>query len=623
MAFIKVTNTSYNKPSKQLGVTTISEIERTKKIESYTISSSNLTEIAMHLLKKTDEGLAAIEELKGTMEQIAAAAEENAGASEESLSAIEEIQKKSIELQNDSEIILEISSKFQELLKEVNQSIIEDKVKMELTADMADAISQNSLELYEDSKRINDAVNLITHLAKKTSLLALNAAIEAARAKEGGKSFTIMATEIRQIASKSNDYVKNIKNIVADTQEKINVTKKKMDELKSEITNAEEITQESSEKMEKIVETVNRSISTVNEVVSSIKTSENEIKKLLEHAEVIASAAEESASAVSEVTNTISMQVDAFSQAQEAATMIKNLAAKNDESTREELAAAAEELSSTNEELEKSMEQVLEALSQIEEAAHISKNDALKANTIAAKSLEYVRNSKNNLQNLYEMTNIIDKDFDDIIQALKKIQNLSLHNTQKSEEVVPELNFVVSKINSLNNMIRKIELAIVQISALSINGSVEAIRAGELGTGFSEVSKDIKELANTSESNLDSVIEIIDTVKEKNDQINVLVNNIILTQKSENEKLARIEYELQKNKDNLTKVLIAVDNSTNLVEQIFKAAEESKIASEQIQEAADLAYKNAVESREAAKIILSISKEMNLLAHKLSQIANA
>ena len=595
----------------------------TAKKETPLQIDENIASIAQILLQKSSEGLAAIEELKGTMEQIAAAAEENAGASHESLSAIEQIQKSSHTLQKDSKVILDISLRFQDLLKEVNQSIIEDKEKMHLTAQMAQNISQHAQDLYNDSKKITDAVNLITHLAKKTSLLALNAAIEAARAKEGGKSFTIMATEIRQIASKSNEYVNNIKSLVMQTQEKINATKTSMDTLQTEIVGAEELALESSQSMEQIVQTVAEAIESVNSVVHNVTTSEKEITKLLEHAQMIASAAEESASAVNEVTTTIATQVEAFSQAQEAAKMIEQLAQqKENPALKEELAAASQQLSSTNEALEKSMHQVLEALAQIEEAAHISKNDALKANTIATKSLEYITNSKESLQNLYAMVNRIDSEFDAIINALQKIRQLALSNTHKSEEVVPQLHFINAKINALNNMIRKIELAIVQIAALSINGSVEAIRAGDLGAGFSEVSKDIKNLASTSEQNLDSVIEIIDTVKEKNDQIHILVNNIILTQKSENEKLTRIAYELQKNKENLTKMLIAVDESTALVEQIYKAAQESKIASEQIQEAADLAYKNASESKEATKIIVEISKEMLYLAQKLADLAH-
>ena len=592
---------------------------------SSNIQSENIVEITKSLMQKSSEGLAAIEELKGTMEQIAAAAEENAGASEESLSAIEEIDKNAQNLQKESNFILDISSRFASLIKEANQSILEDKEKMRITAEYAKEISMKADQLFESSKEIDSAVGLITKLAKKTSLLALNAAIEAARAKEKGKSFTIMASEIRAIASKSNQYVGNIKEIVHTTQEEITKAKDVMSELAKSMQEAGAVAQNSSELMENIVTKIDESIVNVQQVVQTVSQTAKEVRKLQQSAEVIASAAEESASAVSEITNTIAQQVEAFSQAQEAASMIESLVQKIEhEITKEivqELAAASEELSSSNEELEHSMEQVVEALAQIEEAAQIAKDDAQKSHRVAEDSLSASQEAKELIGRLYEYINAIDTEFAKVIENLKNIQQMALKNTKESEEVVPVLNHINSKITSLHNIIRKIELSIVQISALSINGSVEAIRAGEYGSGFSEVSRDIKDLSSSSEEYLDRVIAIIDRVKEENDQINVLVNNIVLTQRAENEKIERIQYELATNKENLSEVLQAVDKANMLIETIVQALEQSKIAAEQIVEAANLSHTSAVESKEAAKIILDIAKDMKMLAQRVYELA--
>ncbi|BAF70313.1 methyl-accepting chemotaxis protein [Nitratiruptor sp. SB155-2] len=590
------------------------------------LNTASIEEIAQKLNERTADGLAAIEEIKGTMEQIAAAAEENAGAAEESLSAIDEINKNAQILENDSNLILDISEKFMELIKGANQSILEDKEKMRVTAGLAEEIANKANILYDSSKEIDNAVNLITKLAKKTSLLALNAAIEAARAKEKGKSFTIMASEIRQIASKSNRYVVNIKDIVQITQEKIGVAKDVMNKLHTSMQEAEKIALDSSNNMHYIMNLIQESNKLTLTVVDAVKRTAKEVNALHRSAEIIASAAEESASAVSEITNTISQQVEAFAQAEVAAKMIKNLVDKlegNDKkAVVDELASASEELTSTNEEIERSMEQTVEALEQIEEAANIAKEDAKKAEQVAHQTLQEAARAKDLLHELFENIKKIDQIFEGVIQDLKKIKSMALENTKSSEDVIPALDFINSKINALNDMIRKIELSIVQISALSINGSVEAIRAGEFGNGFSEVSRDIKELANSSEENLDKVIKTINKVKEENDQINVLVNNIILTQRAENEKLDRIEYELANNKENLIKVLEAVEKGVTRVEHIFQALEQSKIAAEQILEAANISHKNASESREAANIILKISRDMKELSAKLFEIAS-
>jgi methyl-accepting chemotaxis protein len=95
-------------------------------------------------------------------------------------------------------------------------------------------------ELMEMSKKIKTFVLTIAEMTKKTNMLALNAGIEAARAGEAGKSFSVVAEEIKNLAGNSNQSAEDITQILQDVQkrtaeviEMIKMTEKIEDNIKT------------------------------------------------------------------------------------------------------------------------------------------------------------------------------------------------------------------------------------------------------------------------------------------------------------------------------------------------------------------------------------------------------
>jgi methyl-accepting chemotaxis protein len=88
----------------------------------------------------------------------------------------------------------------------------------------ADAVNQSveSMEaIRHASTRIADITTVIEGIAFQTNILALNAAVEAARAGEHGRGFAVVAAEVRALAQRSSNAVKEIENLVADSLSKV------------------------------------------------------------------------------------------------------------------------------------------------------------------------------------------------------------------------------------------------------------------------------------------------------------------------------------------------------------------------------------------------------------------
>jgi methyl-accepting chemotaxis protein len=601
-----------------------------KKSSSITDTTKGeiLLKTADNLLVNTEEGLSAIEELKSTMESIAAAAEESAGAAEESLGAVTQIKQSTSSVLAKSKAsalsIKELEGSIQLAAKKVTES----SQNMLRIAASADNVSEVGIRLSKAGEEISKTVNLITKLAKRTSLLALNAAIEATRAEDKGKSFSIMAKEIRALSLKSNAYAQEIKTVVTDIESNVGSVQTTIVKTKDLVSSASVNASKNAKSMQSLI---GKLLDIVQEVKCSLEEFEaldSEMVQMQLSSETIASAAEESAGAVSEVTQIISMQATAFEQSNTAAKMLEGLAKRfelhsNDGDIINDLASAAEELSSAIEEIENSMQQSMVALSQIQEAAEISKEDAKKNSNIAKKAQQIATKVKETVREVNTQIQDIKEAFAKNVEAIAQAGIDSKANLANTSLILQEAKNVRKSIKYLKKILRKIELTNVQTAALSINGSVEAMRIGEFGEGFSVVSSDIQSLAENSEQSLDQINDIVENLEDETESIIEAIDKMEILGIKEAESLIVLAEEMQKNSQEIEKnigIFADIDAELNEIENALSQAE---IGATQTLTAAEISFSNAKESNIAAQHIIETAQRMAESVTELIEVAAA
>jgi methyl-accepting chemotaxis protein len=179
----------------------------------------------------------------------------------------------------------------------VDRTVAEIRQLANVVTESSEIVNQ----LQEDTNKVNVVLEVIRGIAEQTNLLALNAAIEAARAGEQGRGFAVVADEVRNLASRTQESTQEINNILAQLQGAASKAVTTMESSKSGVESSVESANQAGESLLEIASAI-EVISEMNDAIAKSTEQQTEVSGVMvNNVEDIQRCADEASNASSEI----------------------------------------------------------------------------------------------------------------------------------------------------------------------------------------------------------------------------------------------------------------------------------------------------------------------------------
>ncbi len=257
-----------------------------------------------------------IERFRGLLSEVLTITSSLASSAEE-LSAVSDQSRANVDRQNNevqqiSTAVEEMSATIQEVARNTsetadtagtaNENVTASSRVVGNARDSVDTLAhsvgeaaEEARQLLKDGERISQVLDVITGVAEKTNLLALNAAIEAARAGEYGRGFSVVAEEVRDLASQTQKSTGEIQATIEQLQTRVTTVVRAVEAGQKHASESVEGSQEAVQALADIAHAVERISQMATSIASATEEQGTASEQIAQSVSQVSELAEQSA----------------------------------------------------------------------------------------------------------------------------------------------------------------------------------------------------------------------------------------------------------------------------------------------------------------------------------------
>lgn len=264
-------------------------------IQDISAQSERIREISLVSKENSETVNEQVAEISQTINEISRGAGSQVVQVNDTSVLIENIRKSSEQIDQQVSTINQASSEGVEISREGEQTIRLVGQSMSEILTFFQKSTQSIQDLTVNSSEISKILNIIEEIASQTNLLALNAAIEAAQAGEAGRGFSVIASEIRQLAEQSRDSVKQIEALVVNVQDSARTTHQFISDMDGVVKTGEQNAANAKQSFSNMLDSYQQTFRMSEQIADSTNKQTNDVSEIVRLIEKIVVISEETA----------------------------------------------------------------------------------------------------------------------------------------------------------------------------------------------------------------------------------------------------------------------------------------------------------------------------------------
>jgi len=262
----------------------------------FNVAVANIRTMVVQVHDIVTATVAASRHIRASTEQMAAGAAQQIEQAALVASAAEQMTTAVADNARHIGVVAEMAQRSGKDAQEGGRVVRDTFASMDTIVSTVGSSAQSVAALGQSSQEITKITRVIEQLADQTNLLALNAAIEAARAGKHGRTFAVVAEEIRDLADRTSSSTKAIAQVIRDNEEAVQQAVDRMGQVSAHLASGRQLVDRAGGALDSIIENSGKVLESIKQVTQSSEEQAETTQHIGQNIETISRVTHEAAS---------------------------------------------------------------------------------------------------------------------------------------------------------------------------------------------------------------------------------------------------------------------------------------------------------------------------------------